>query len=59
MMYIMLSLFYFKVVDISVLEVIDSWIFSEIAILEWSLTWHMEHSISTVCTYFERNTSCI
>ena len=48
-------LFSLQVLDKLDLEVLDFWLFSELAILDWCLTWHIKYAIIPVCKYFNCN----
>ena len=54
-MYSMFCLFYLQVIEKLDLEVLDFWIFSELSILEWFLTWYFKHVIIHVRVYCQRN----
>ena len=43
MMFSMFYLFSFQFMEKSNLEVLEFWVFSELAILEWFLTWRFKH----------------
>ena len=47
------SLFSFQALDKLDLDILDFWLFTELSILEWFLTWFFKYSLITVCTYFQ------
>ena len=47
--------FFLQVFEISDLEVLNFWIFSESAILDWFSTWHFKHATIAVHTHFQWN----
>ena len=49
------SLFSLQVLDISYLEVFDFEMFSELAIVDWFLTWPFNHARTPVHAYFQNN----
>ena len=53
MISIMLSIFSFQALDKIDLEVFDFWLFAELSILEWFLTYFFKRARITVCTYFQ------
>ena len=40
---IMLSIFYFQALEKLDLEILDFWLFTELSILEWFLTWFFKY----------------
>ena len=55
MMSSMVSLFCLQVLDELSFGVLDFWLFTELAILEWFLTWRSKHARIPVRTRFQRN----
>ena len=53
MMSSILSLFYFQALDKPDLDILDSWLFTELSILERFLTWFFKYALITVRTYFQ------
>ena len=51
-------LFYFKILDIIDLMILNFWLFSELTILEWFSIWHIKHARIPARTYFQRNKFC-
>ena len=51
----MLYLFYIQVLEILDLEVLDFWLFTELAIWERFSTWNFKHARFCVCTHLQRN----
>ena len=58
-MFIMFSRFYIQVLDILEMKVLDSWLFTDLAILEWISTWHFKHARVCVCAHFKRKNSVV
>ena len=52
MMSCIVCLFPLQVIEKLDPEVLEFWIFSELAILGWYLTWCIKHARIPVCTYF-------
>ena len=52
MMYSMSYLFSLQVFEKLDLEVLEFWLISELAILEWFLTWNFKHVIILVFAYY-------
>ena len=55
MMYSMSYLFSLQVFEKLDLEVLEFWLISELAILEWFLTWNFKHVIILVFAYYGKN----
>ena len=53
MMSSMLSLFPFRALEKLDLEILDFWLFTELPILEWFLTWFFKYALIPVRTYFQ------
>ena len=51
----MLYLFYIQVLEILDLEVLEFWLFTELAIWEWISTWNFKHARVPECAHFKRN----
>ena len=53
MMSSVLSLFSFRALDKLDLEILDLWLFIELSILEWFLTWFFKYALIPVHMYFQ------
>ena len=49
----MLSLFSFQALEKIDLEILDFWLFTELSILEWFLTWFFKYALIPVRIYFQ------
>ena len=49
----MLSIFSFRALDKLDLEILDFWLFTELPILEWILTWFFKYALIPVRKYFQ------
>ena len=49
----MLYLFSFRALEKLDLDILNFWLFTELSILEWFLTWFFEYSLIPVRTYFQ------
>ena len=53
MMSRILSLFSFQALDKLDLDILDFWLFTELSILGWFLTWFFKYALISVRTYFQ------